>query len=509
MNGSARGLMVLGTASHVGKSLIAAALCRIFADEGLRVRPFKAQNMSLNSAATADGGEIGRAQALQAEAARVPASVDMNPVLLKPMSDQRSQVVVLGRPAGDSDARRYHTERVNALFPVVVAAYERLARDADAIVLEGAGSPAEINLKAGDIVNLRMAEAAGAACILVADIDRGGMFAALAGTLLLLEPHERARIRAFVVNKFRGDVSLLQPGIDEIVERLGIPCAGVIPFVHDLGLDEEDGVDFAKRRQRALPFDRDPQPTRRLRVAVVAFPHLANATDFDALEGEPDVQVRFVDTPRDLAGADVLVLPGSKATIADYDWLVEGGFVPAITAHAAARKPLVGICAGMQMLGESVADPHTVEGGGTRATFGLLALTTDLAREKTTRRVRARYEPALLFGQPVSRPAFEGYEIHQGRTARRAGVPPAAVHDFGEDGAADADGMIVGTYVHDFFSNDAFRHIVLACARAAVGLRPAGPGSAWQLEREDRLAGWAAHVRTHLDMALIGALIGR
>ena len=508
-NARARGLMVLGTASHVGKSLIAAALCRIFSDEGVRVRPFKAQNMSLNSAATPDGGEIGRAQALQAEAARTPASVDMNPVLLKPMTDQRSQVVVLGRPAGDSDARRYHTERVNALFPIVVAAYERLARDADVIVLEGAGSPAEINLRDGDIVNMRMAQAAGAACILVADIDRGGMFAALAGTLLLLEPHERARIRAFVVNKFRGDIGLLQPGIDEIVARLGIPCAGVIPFVHDLDLDDEDGVDFAKRRRRALPFDRDRSPTRRLRVAVVAFPHLANATDFDALEGEPEVQVRYVDDARDIDAADMLVLPGSKATIADYDWLVDGGFTPAIRAHAAARKPLVGICAGMQMLGERVADPYAVEGGGERATLGLLTLTTVLAREKTTRRVRARFTPARLFGQPAHGLEFDGYEIHQGVTERGAQVAPTAVHAFGEDGATDADGTIVGTYVHGFFGNDAFRHAVLEAARCAAELAPGSAGAAWQRERESRLAAWSAHVRTHLDTGLIARLIGR
>jgi adenosylcobyric acid synthase len=276
-----------------------------------------------------------------------------------------------------------------------------------------------------------------------------------------------------------------------------------------LQLDEEDGVDFAKKRRRALPFDRDTLPTRRLRVAVVAFPHLANATDFDALEGEPDVQVRYVDDARDLASADLLVLPGSKATIADYGWLVASGFGPAIRAHAAARKPLVGICAGMQMLGVSVADPHAVEGGGTCATLGLLALTTILSREKTTRRVRARYEPALLFGVPASRPEFDGYEIHQGVTQRGAPLGPTAVHAFGEDGATSADGMIVGTYVHDFFSNDAFRHIVLAAARSAAGLEPGSASSAWQNEREERLAAWAAHVRTHLDMDFIAGLIGR
>jgi adenosylcobyric acid synthase len=493
--GGARAIMVLGTASHVGKSLIAAALCRIFADSGLHVRPFKAQNMSLNSAATPDGGEIGRAQALQAEAARVPACVDMNPVLLKPMSDQRSQVVVLGRPAGDSDARSYHTDRVTSLFPVVVAAYHRLADNADVVVLEGAGSPAEINLKAGDIVNLRMADAADAACVLVADIDRGGMFAALAGTLLLLEPHERARIRAFIVNKFRGDVALLQPGIDTIVERLGIPCAGIIPFVHDLALDEEDGVSLETRQRRGAAFEHDDAPTRRLRVAVVALPHLANATDFDALEAEPGVTLRFIRDPQHADAVDMLVLPGSKSTLADYDWLVTSGLADVVRAHARARKPLVGICAGMQMLGESIADPHGVEGGGTRTALGLLPLTTTFAPEKTTRPVAARYVAPLLFGMVP--------------TERGPRALPAATHALGDDGAATADGMVVGTYVHDVFATDVFRHTMLAAARRAVGLAERSSYAWWQAEREARLARWSGHVRAHLDVELIMRLIGR
>jgi adenosylcobyric acid synthase len=258
-----------------------------------------------------------------------------------------------------------------------------------------------------------------------------------------------------------------------------------------------------------LPFDRDPLPTRRLRVAIVAFPHMANATDFDALEGEPEVQVRYVDHARDLDAADMLVLPGSKATIADYDWLVDGGFVPAIRAHAAARKPLVGICAGMQMLGERVADPHAIEGGGERATLGLLALTTVLAREKTTRRVRARFVPTRLFGRPATGLDFDGYEIHQGVTERGPQAIPTGVHAFGDDGATGVDGAIVGTYVHGFFGNDAFRHALLEAARSAAGLAPGSLGAAWQRERETRLAAWAAHVRSHLDTGLIARLIGR
>jgi adenosylcobyric acid synthase len=505
----ARALMVLGTASHVGKSLISAALCRIFADAQLRVRPFKAQNMSLNSAATPDGGEIGRAQALQAEAARVPASVDMNPILLKPTGDARSQVVVLGRPTGDSDARHYHRERVGALFPLVVAAYERLAADADLIVLEGAGSPAEINLRAGDIVNMRMAEAADAACLLVADIDRGGMFAALAGTLLLLEPHERARIRGFIVNKFRGDIDLLRPGIAMLEERIGIRCAGVVPYLAELGLDEEDGVSRDEKRRRAAPFAADTDAKRRLRVAVVALPHTANDTDFDALEAEPSVHVRHIDDPADIALADVVIIPGSKSTIADFDWLVERGLAAAIQRHAARHKPLVGICAGMQMLGESVADPLGVEGGGTRRTLGLLPLATTLAAAKTTRRVAARYAPPLLFGRVPAARDFDGYEIHQGQTERDASVMRTADHAWGDDGATSADGMVVATYVHGLFGNDGFRAALLAAARAAAGLAPAAPGPAWQRDRDARLARWATHVAEHIDLPFVSALVGR
>src|SRR5579883_999859 len=295
MSMPARALMILGTASHVGKSLLTAALGRILADEGYRVAPFKAQNMSLNSAATPDGREIGRAQALQAEACRVPPCAEMNPVLIKPSTDICAQVVVLGRVWGQVSARDYHQRRVEELFPLVVNAYQMLAADYEIVLLEGAGSPAEINLKAHDIVNMRMARAAHAACLLVGDIDRGGVFASLYGTVELLDPDERALLRGFIVNKFRGDVSLLTPGIEMITDRIHLPCAGVIPYLHDLGLEEEDSLDI-ERRPSCFRLAAGPQ--RPLRVAILAFPYIANFTDFDALAAEPAVSLAYIDDPR-------------------------------------------------------------------------------------------------------------------------------------------------------------------------------------------------------------------
>src|SRR6202167_1290718 len=285
---SARALMILGTASHVGKSLLTAGLGRIFSDEGIRVAPFKSQNMSLNSAATPDGREIGRAQALQAEACRVAPCAEMNPVLIKPSSDTGAQIVLLGKVWGQVTASDYHQRRVEDLFPPVLESYKKLAASHDLILLEGAGSPAEINLRKHDIVNMRMAHAADASCLLVGDIDRGGVFAALVGTMELLEPEDRARIRGFVINKFRGDVELLRPGVEAMEERLGIPCAGVVPFLRNLGLEEEDGVAMEDRRTvRRAWAERSLLPGRALRIGVIAVPHMANFTDFDALAAEP------------------------------------------------------------------------------------------------------------------------------------------------------------------------------------------------------------------------------
>jgi adenosylcobyric acid synthase len=335
--------MILGTASHVGKSIITAGLGRIFADEGIRVAPFKAQNMSLNSAATPDGGEIGRAQALQAEACRVPPSVDMNPVLIKPRSDTSSQVVLLGKVWGQVSAADYHTNRVEQLFPAVLQSYQRLASKYDLILLEGAGSPAEINLQEHDIVNLRMAHASNAACILVGDIDRGGVFASLFGTMELLEPADRALFKGFVINRFRGDPSLLRPGIEMIEQRLGLPCVGVIPYLHDLGLEEEDSVAIESRRTVRRSWGHiieDNSPHRPLRIGVIALPHMSNFTDFDALAAEPSVALAFVERADDAALADVLVLPGTKQTLDDLEWLGKNGFLPHIQEHCSKRSQL-------------------------------------------------------------------------------------------------------------------------------------------------------------------------
>lgn len=517
---SARAIMVLGTASHVGKSLIAAALCRIFSDDGFRVAPFKAQNMSLNSAATPDGREIGRAQAMQAEAARIAPSVEMNPLLLKPTSHVGSQIVLMGRVHGVQHAAEYHRRRVDEFFPIVVDAYRSLAARHDIVVLEGAGSPAEINLKATDIVNMRMAEAADAACLLVGDIDRGGVFASLLGTLALLDDRERARVVGFAINKFRGDPALLAPGVSEIERRIGVPSLGVVPWLRDVGLDEEDGVSLADApRVAARAWSHDARdahdPRRRLRIAVVALPYLANATDFEALAVEPSVDLAYAERPDDLACADVVVLPGTKDTLGALRFL-DDGFGAAIGAFATRGGSVLGICGGYQMLGRDIADPHGVEGGGARAGLGLLAVRTVLAREKVTRAARVRPCEGAFFGGDArdhdsagSLLEGAGYEIHMGRTTRDDGARAFAdlAYDGGEctvDGAVSGDGAIVGTYVHGLFAGDALRHAFVRATRARAKLAPPEQTSAHGAERDARFDRLAAHVRGALD---IGALV--
>jgi adenosylcobyric acid synthase len=479
---SARALMVLGTASHVGKSLIAAGLGRIFSDEGIRVAPFKAQNMSLNSAATPDGREIGRAQALQAEACRVVPCAQMNPVLIKPSSDTGAQVILLGRVWGQVTASDYHQRRVEDLFPAVLESYATLADAHELIVLEGAGSPAEINLRAHDIVNMRMAHAADAACVLVGDIDRGGVFASLLGTMELLEPEDRARIRGFIVNKFRGDVSLLTPGVETIEQRIGIPCVGVVPYLHNLGLEEEDSVAMEDRRTADRVWRNAPSsPDRPLRIGVVAFPHMANFTDFDALAMEPSVALAFLDDPSQAAAADVLILPGSKQTLDDLNWLLGREFGPALNAHTG---PLIGICGGYQMLGLSIEDPAGVENAGTARTMeglGLLPVRTVMRETKTVR---------LATGK------FRGYEIHMGETSAVAG---AAVED-GE--------RVWGTYVHGLFDDDIFRHEFLDGVRERCALSPAREKLPVTANRQARIDRWADHLRQSLNLEVIRGWIG-
>lgn len=498
--------MILGTASHVGKSLLTAGLGRIFSDDGINVAPFKAQNMSLNSAATPGGCEIGRAQALQAEACRVTPCAEMNPILIKPSSDTGAQIILLGRVWGQVTASDYHQQRVEDLFPAAIESYRKLAAAHELILLEGAGSPAEINLREHDIVNMRMAHAADASCLLVGDIDRGGVFASLLGTMELLEPADRARIRGFVINKFRGDLSLLRPGIEMMEQRLGIPCAGVVPFLHDLGLEEEDSVAIEDRRSGKRSWHRteddDKSPDRPLRIGVIALPYMANFTDFDALAAEPSVSLAFLEDPSETSLADVLILPGSKQTLDDLAWIRNRGFADVFTTY---NGLLIGICGGFQMLGLSVEDPSGVESGGLRRNMpglGKLPIRTIMRDRKTVRRATGR---ARLWDMP----AFHGYEIHMGETIYENGVEPfAEILREGErqptqDGAITSSGRIWGTYIHGLFDDDAFRHKFLDCARQTCGLCRATYHVSVTEQRQQRIDRWANHVRQSLNMDLI------
>jgi adenosylcobyric acid synthase len=498
----ATSVMVLGTASHVGKSIIATALCRILARRGLRVAPFKAQNMALNSAATPDGLEIGRAQALQAEAAGIAARADMNPVLLKPTSNAGSQLVLNGRMHGELHARDFAGTGKRRLWPHVVAAYERLASDFDVLVIEGAGSPAEINLRAGDIVNMAVAHLTGARALLVADIDRGGAFAAVAGTFALLDEADRRCIAAYCFNKFRGVATLLDPGIAELNERTGSRCAGIIPYLDTTGLDEEDSVGM-ESRLRSRWGDGDD----RLRVAVVALPHIANFTDFDALAEEPSVDLRYVRVPEEMRDADVVILPGTKSTIADLRWMREQRLDRAIVeGMERERRLLVGICGGMQMLGSAIDDPFGIEGGGRCEGLGLFSSVSTFAREKTTVAVTGE---CSAFGAPVG---INGYEIHAGVTSYGSDPSFAFVHDRSgvprRDGAVAKNGRAIGTYVHGLFADDTARHAFLRWAHDRCGRTNERGFVRVQGRRQERLDALADSVEHALDLtALLPASI--
>lgn len=509
-------LMILGTASHVGKSILTAGLGRIFADDGYRVAPFKAQNMSLNSAATPDGGEIGRAQALQAEACRAIPCVEMNPVLLKPSTDTGAQVILLGQIWAQVTASDYHTRRVEQLFPQVIGAYRHLSADYEIILLEGAGSPAEINLREHDIVNMRVAHAADAACLLVGDIDRGGVFASLLGTMELLEPEDRARIRGFVINKFRGDESLLRPGVAMIEKRLGLPCVGIIPFLRDLGLDEEDGVALEDCASAARQWKNlETGSARALRIGVIALPHMANFTDFDALALEPAVSLAYLEQPREMAAADLVILPGTKQTLDDLHWLEHRGFARGLCRLHRIGTPIVGICGGFQMLGISIEDPQGIENNGQpvcRAGLGLLPVRTMLRTEKTVQRVRGC--PREFFGSGFRQEThFEGYEIHVGETFYETGARPFAdilregTANSIPDGAVDDSGRALGTYVHGIFDNDDFRRLFIQAARCAADLAPAEKFARVAAERDACIDRLADQLRTSLDMKLIRSWI--
>lgn len=429
--------MVQGTTSGAGKSTLVAGLCRVLARRGLRVAPFKPQNMSLNSAVAADGGEIARAQVVQATAARVAPRTDMNPVLLKPVSDTRAQLVVGGKPRGELEADAYQAWKPR-LLGAVLESFGRLHDEFDAVIVEGAGSPAEINLRAHDIANMGFAEAVDCPVLLVADIDRGGVFAHLLGTLECLAGTERQRVVGFVINRFRGDRKLLAPGIEWLERRTGKRVLGVIPFLHGLALEAED----------SLPERTDTGgECAGFRIAVPVYPRISNHTDLDALRLHPGVEVRFVGPGEPLSGADLVVLAGSKNVRADLEFLRNQGWGQAILRHLRFGGRLVGLCGGMQMLGRLVGDPQGIEGPpGESRGLGLLDFATTLAARKTLKNVSGVVFPG---GERAAR--FVGYEIHMGVTTGPALERPAAIVDGAPDGAVSEDGQVLGTYVHGIF----------------------------------------------------------
>ncbi|MFC4518932.1 cobyric acid synthase [Cupriavidus pinatubonensis] len=435
--------MVQGTTSDAGKSTVVAGLCRVLARAGTRVAPFKPQNMALNSAVTADGGEIGRAQALQAQAARVEPHTDMNPVLLKPSSDTGAQIIIHGKARLDLDARAYHAYKPEAM-KAVLASHERLTQAYDVVVVEGAGSPAEINLRDRDIANMGFAERVDCPVVLVADIDRGGVFAHLVGTLDCLSDSERARVTGFIINRFRGDISLLQPGLDWLEARTGKPVFGVLPYLHGLHLDAEDAIVGAQSAKRGTP-------DALLRVIVPVLPRISNHTDFDALRAHPQVDLRFIGPGMPVPPSDLVILPGSKSVRADLDFLRANGWEPALRRHLRYGGKMIGICGGMQMLGRQIHDPAGHEGPpGSSAGFGWLDYETTLAPHKQLRRVSGRLADA------DGKAAVSGYEIHMGVSTGSGLERPALWLDDENgkrraDGACSEDGQVLATYVHGVF----------------------------------------------------------
>jgi adenosylcobyric acid synthase len=479
-------LLITGTSSDAGKSVLVAGICRWLARHGAKVAPFKAQNMSLNSFVTRSGAEIGRAQAAQAQACMIEPEAVMNPVLLKPGSDTRSQVIVLGRVAAEHEAASYWDTARGGLLEVVVGAYRDLASRFDLVICEGAGSPAEINLRESDIVNMGFARAVGAPALVVGDIDRGGVFASFVGTLAVLEPADQALVAGFVVNKFRGDRALLEPGLRTLREITGRPVAGVLPFVTGIGVDAEDAIDWALMRSGGPPAGEDV-----LRVCVVALPRMSNHTDVDALAVEPGVVVRFARHAAELADADLIVLPGTRATVSDLRWLTGRGIGEAIARHAAASKPVLGICGGYQMLGTVVEDP-VESGAGRVAGLGLLPVRTRFQQAKTL----ARPSAALSDGTVV-----HGYEIHLGVVTREGGEP-----FFASEGCRS--GSIAGTVWHGLLENDDFRRQYLTEVGRRCGRRFAvAADTSFAAIREARLDRLGDLVAEHIDQELIRALL--
>ena len=481
--------------SNAGKSLIAAGLCRIFRQDGYKVAPFKSQNMALNSFATKEGLEMGRAQVVQAEAAGIEPRVCMNPILLKPTDDEGSQVIVNGKSIGNMKARDYFAYKTK-LIPVIMEAFSQLAQDNDIIVIEGAGSPAEINLRENDIVNMGMAEMAGAPVLLVGDIDRGGVFAQLLGTLMLLEPQEKERVKGLIINKFRGDASLLDTGIEMLEEKGGVPVTGVVPYM-DIRIEDEDSLSerlFSKK-------------TGEIDIAVIKVPKISNFTDLDVFEQFPQVSVRYITDLKDLGDPDMLVLPGSKSTIADLEWMREKGISDEIIRLSRRGVPVFGICGGYQMLGVEVSDPDGVEGGGNIEGLGLLPVSTVLTGSKKTEQFRGRFcnVDGLLAG--ISGLEAEGYEIHMGQTFPE-GCMAQSASDFTSNDTGICEGNIYGTYIHGIFDREGVASAVVNALAEKKGVALSGGDTSGHREfKEKEYDRLAAMLRENLDMDFIYSIL--
>ncbi|WP_141994312.1 cobyric acid synthase [Bacillus sp. B4EP4a] len=492
----ARSIMIQGTSSDVGKSLICTAFCRVFSNKGLRVVPFKSQNMALNSYVTLDGGEIGRAQGVQAEAARITATTDMNPILLKPKQDMVSEVIVHGKHFLDMNAKSYRSQFVQEAMPIIRKSVEKLQEDYDIIVLEGAGSPAEINLKDRDIANMRMAKLTDAAVILVADIDRGGVFASIIGTLALLDQDERDSVKGIIINKFRGMRELLDDGIEWVEKETGIPVLGVLPYL-DVNIEAEDSLAlsslrFKKPKKAEFPID----------VAVLRFPRISNFTDVDPFFDEPGVGVRLVSSVHEIGNPDLLILPGTKNTMEDLKWLNRMGMDRAINELRKQGTMIFGICGGFQMLGTKLFDPDAVEGDGENADgLSLLPVETVFQAEKKTVQMEGVLSAGIMEGQMN----LNGFEIHLGRTTLKSQVRPfLLLKDGREDGAISNDNKVMGTYLHGIFHNRLFTRILVNQIRRNKGLEEVKENVQSDSERREEAYNLlASHLEENIDMDTI------
>lgn len=480
--------MVLGTGSGVGKSVMTAGFCRLLSDWGCRVAPFKAQNMSNNSYVTEEGGEMGRAQVVQAECARVSPHVDMNPVLLKPAEDNGSQVIVQGKAIGHFRARDYYAQG-EVIARAIRQSYERLASQYEVIIIEGAGSPAEVNLKENDLVNMKMAELADAPCVLVGDIDRGGIFASLVGTLDLLEPDERDRVIGIIINKFRGDITLLDKGLDFLEARTGKKIWGVVPYRRDIGMEEEDALSLEN-------FFSKGSPGEKLDIAIPLLPRISNFTDFEVFKHEPGVRLRYVRRADELGSPDLLILPGTKATIADLDYLTENGFSEQILDFARKGGRVLGICGGYQMMGKKLLDSEGVESDRSETEgLGFFNMTTLFSPEKILKRVSTHLD-FHLFGRRVRGPV-EAYEIHMGKTMHHQVYDSVDVA-----GAIHPSGKLAGTYYHGLFDSAEFRESFLNALAADCGKKRSGDARCVSTKELKGIhyGRWAAHLARHLNL---------